>query len=53
MRFQLVDETKKYGARIAEVSDPAEAFAEAADKIFLCKILLHAADLSNPVRPFR
>lgn len=27
-------------------------FAEIPDQVFFCKILLHAADLSNPTRPF-
>jgi hypothetical protein len=50
VHFHLADEAKKYAANFATNED--EIFNEQSDKIFLCKILLHAADLSNPVRPF-
>lgn len=45
IHFQLVDETKAKAVNGLKLND-------AADSIFACKILLHAADLSNPVRPF-
>lgn len=67
VHFQLVDETKKYVARLSEgapealegASDEAwesrlkDVFVDFPDHLFLCKIFLHAADLSNPVRPFK
>jgi hypothetical protein len=46
VHFQLVDETKKI------VAGGDYSFTEAHDRTFLCKLLVHAADLSNPVRPF-
>jgi len=45
VHFELIDETKK------RVQDGWN-FEEAKDQALLGKILLHAADLSNPVRPF-
>jgi 3',5'-cyclic-nucleotide phosphodiesterase len=45
VHFELIDETKK---RAAEGWN----FDEVKDQNLLGKILLHAADLSNPVRPF-
>lgn len=45
VHFELIDETKK---RAREGWN----FSEAKDQALLGKILLHAADLSNPVRPF-
>ena len=46
VHFQLVDETKK----IVQQGD--YSFTEAQDQMFLCRLLVHSADLSNPVRPF-
>jgi GAF domain-containing protein len=46
VHFNLVEDTKKWAAG-GDVS-----FTEANEQIFLCKLLVHAADLSNPVRPF-
>ena len=46
VHFQLVDETKKI------VVGGDYSFSEAQDQMFLCKLLVHSADLSNPVRPF-
>jgi hypothetical protein len=45
VHFDLIEETKK---RAAE----GWKFEEAKDQALLGKILLHAADLSNPVRPY-
>eukprot|EP01031_Cornospumella_fuschlensis_P029258 gene29258-35317_t len=45
VHFELIDETKR---RAREGWN----FSEAKDQALLGKILLHAADLSNPVRPF-
>jgi hypothetical protein len=46
VHFELIDETKrKAGEGGINFEDPKE-------QTFLGKILLHAADLSNPVRPF-
>lgn len=45
VHFDLIEETKK---RAVE----GWKFEEAKDQALLGKILLHAADLSNPVRPF-
>lgn len=46
VHFQLVEETKKI------VSGGDYNFTEVQDQLFLCKLLVHSADLSNPVRPF-
>jgi GAF domain-containing protein len=46
VHFELIDETKR------KALDGGINFAEAKEQTFLGKILLHAADLSNPVRPF-
>ena len=46
VHFQLVDETKKI------VAGGDYSFSEVQDQLFLCKLLVHSADLSNPVRPF-
>ena len=46
VHFQLVDETKKI------VSGEDYNFTEVQDQMFLCRLLVHSADLSNPVRPF-
>lgn len=46
VHFQLVDETKKI------VSGGDYNFTEVQDQMFLCRLLVHSADLSNPVRPF-
>lgn len=48
VHFQLIDESKK----TIPQSGGLPEFSEPTDKILLCKILLHAADLSNPVRKF-
>lgn len=45
VHFQLVDEIK------SKISDGCD-FNDNNDRLFLSKILLHASDLSNPVRPF-
>lgn len=45
VHFELIDETKKR-------AQDGWNFEEAKDQALLGKILLHAADLSNPVRPF-
>eukprot|EP01038_Epipyxis_sp_PR26KG_P011345 gene11345-15210_t len=45
VHFELIDETKKRALN-------GWNFSEAKDQALLGKILLHAADLSNPVRPF-
>jgi len=49
VHFQLIDEAKK---KIPQPGETDLAFTEPADKILLCKVLLHSADLSNPVRKF-
>lgn len=46
VHFELVDETKKI------VSEGDFSFTDLQDQMFLCKLLVHSADLSNPVRPF-
>jgi GAF domain-containing protein len=46
VHFQLVDETKKI------LSGGDYNFTEVQDQMFLCRLLVHSADLSNPVRPF-
>ena len=46
VHFQLVDETKKM------VAGGDYTFTEVQDQMFLCRLLVHSADLSNPVRPF-
>ena len=46
VHFELVEETKKI------FSGGDLSFSDSQDQIFLCKLLLHSADLSNPVRPF-
>jgi hypothetical protein len=46
VHFELIDETKKRAM-------DGWNFSEAKDQSLLGKILLHAADLSNPVRPFQ
>jgi hypothetical protein len=50
VHFMLAEEANKYA--ITKGAAPEDLFADPADQLFLCKILLHAADLSNPVRPF-
>jgi GAF domain-containing protein/PAS domain-containing protein len=45
VHFQLVDEIK------AKINNNCD-FHDINDKLFLSKIILHASDLSNPVRPF-
>ena len=45
VHFELIDETKKRAIN-------GWNFEEVKDQALLGKILLHAADLSNPVRPF-
>jgi hypothetical protein len=47
VHFTLIEETKKWAAGGPDIS-----FSESNEQIFLCKMLVHAADLSNPVRPF-
>ena len=46
LHFDLVDETKKC------VAKGDYSFQDVNDQVFMCKLLVHAADLSNPVRPF-
>jgi len=46
VHFDLIDETKK------KAQDGGIDFEDPKDQAFLGKILLHSADLSNPVRPF-
>ena len=46
VHFELVEETKKIFA-LGDLS-----FTDSQDQMFLCKLLVHASDLSNPVRPF-
>ena len=46
VHFQLVEETKKV------VAGGDYSFSEVQDQLFLCRLLVHSADLSNPVRPF-
>jgi hypothetical protein len=50
VHFMLAEEANKYA--ITKGAAPEDLFADPADQLFLCKILLHAADLSNPVRPY-
>ena len=45
VHFALIEDIKKKHADAVNFSLPAE-------QIFICKFILHAADLSNPVRPF-
>jgi GAF domain-containing protein len=45
VHFELIDETKRRGVE-------GWNFEEIKDQNFLGKMLLHAADLSNPVRPY-
>lgn len=45
VHFDLIDETKRKAI-------DGWNFSDAKDQLFFGKILLHAADLSNPVRPF-
>lgn len=46
VHFELVEETKKI------VAGGDSSFTDSQDQMFLCKLLVHSADLSNPVRPF-
>eukprot|EP00598_Pedospumella_elongata_P002990 CAMPEP_0184985152 /NCGR_PEP_ID=MMETSP1098-20130426/13956_1 /TAXON_ID=89044 /ORGANISM="Spumella elongata, Strain CCAP 955/1" /LENGTH=1248 /DNA_ID=CAMNT_0027509227 /DNA_START=172 /DNA_END=3918 /DNA_ORIENTATION=+ len=46
VHFELIDETKR------KALDGGIDFDDPKEQTFLGKILLHAADLSNPVRPF-
>jgi GAF domain-containing protein len=46
VHFELVEETKKI------VASGDSSFTDLQDQMFLCKLLVHSADLSNPVRPF-
>lgn len=46
VHFELVEETKKIFAS-GDLS-----FTDSQDQMFLCKLLVHSSDLSNPVRPF-
>ena len=46
VHFQLVEETKKI------LTAGVGAFNEVQNQLFLCKLLVHSGDLSNPVRPF-
>jgi len=46
VHFDLIDETKK------KAHEGGINFEDPKDQAFLGKILLHSADLSNPVRPF-
>jgi cAMP-specific phosphodiesterase 4 len=46
VHFDLIDETKK------RAHEGGINFEDPKDQAFLGKILLHSADLSNPVRPF-
>ena len=46
VHFQLVEETKKI------LTTGLCAFNEVQNQLFLCKLLVHSGDLSNPVRPF-
>jgi hypothetical protein len=44
--FGLVDKTKRI------IAGGDYSFNETEDKMFLCTLLVHSADLSNPTRPF-
>lgn len=46
VHFELIDETKR------KAQEGGIDFEDLKEQTFLGKILLHAADLSNPVRPF-
>ena len=48
IHFQMVSDIEKKIPRQGEVI----SFEEDNDKLFICSVLLHAADLSNPVRRF-
>ena len=59
VHFQLVDKSKAYIEKrnnyISSHDDRdthINIFSDLQDKLFLCQLLVHAADLSNPVRPF-
>ena len=59
VHFQLVDKCKTYIDKRNDYLSSHDdrytsinIFNDVSDKLFLCQILVHAADLSNPVRPF-
>jgi hypothetical protein len=59
VHFQLVDKCKTYIEKRNDYLSSHDdrdtsinIFNDVSDKLFLCQILVHAADLSNPVRPF-
>ena len=48
VHFGLVTQSKG----LANGDDSFRHFKRPQEKLFLCKMLVHAADLSNPIRPF-
>jgi hypothetical protein len=52
LHFAFVEELKKFAVHAKEVSQRSLLYSDQPNVLLLCKTLVHAADLSNPVRRF-